>query len=160
MPAAIAGVYRRVARGANSGPRMMPTVNLAQPARCHVRVDLRGRGVGVNEEGLDDPEVGTAGEEMRREGMAEDVWGDPPSEPCRQGAAADELPHRLSRERAATRTEEQDRAGAAAEEPRALLPEVRLDRRARRPPERDDALLPSLPEHGPEPPPAAHLRAA
>jgi hypothetical protein len=52
---------------------MMATMDLAQPARRHVRVDLRRRNVGVAEERLDDSEVRSAAEQVRGERMPEHV---------------------------------------------------------------------------------------
>src|SRR5262245_60964672 len=101
-----------------SRTRMVPAVHLAQPARRDVRVDL-GRGdVGMAEERLDDPEIGTAGEEMRREGVAERVGRDAAAEARRERTAPDELPDRLPRERLPARPEKDERARPPAEQPR------------------------------------------
>src|SRR5438034_158429 len=86
------------------------------------------------------------------------MWGSgfSVSRPAR--AAADELPHRLARERPPAGPEEDERARPAAEQPRPLLLDVRLERRARGPPERHHALLAALAEDGHEARGEVHLR--
>src|ERR1043166_9485694 len=104
--------------------RMVATVHLAEPARRDVRVDLGRRDVRMPEERLHDPQVGPAGEEMGREGVAEGMWGDAAAEARARLPAPDELPDRLPRERPPARSEEDERARPAAEQPRAELGDV------------------------------------
>src|SRR5439155_8101683 len=90
---------RAPAGRATSRPRMVPPVHLPQPARRHVRVDLRRPDVRVPEQRLHDAEVGAPGEEMRRERVAQRVRRDAAAEAGGERATAYELPHRLARER-------------------------------------------------------------
>ena len=41
-----------------------------------MRVDFRGRNVGMSQQGLDRAQIRAIGQQMRREGMAQRVWRD------------------------------------------------------------------------------------
>jgi len=76
-------------------------VNPAQPFAADVGVDLGRRDLAVPEHQLDGPEVGPALEEVRREGVPQDVRADLGGDPGRQGVPLQEFPKPLARERAA-----------------------------------------------------------
>src|SRR6476620_9637834 len=98
----------------------------------------------MTEEGLDDPEVSAARQEVRRERMAERVGRDAPAEPRRERTAPDELPDRLARERPAPGAEENEGARPPPEEPGPAMRQVRLECGARGASERYDALFSAL----------------
>src|SRR5213593_5180778 len=137
---------RAPAGRATSRPRMVPPVHLPQPARRHVRVDLRGPDVRVPEQRLHDAEVGAPGEEMRRERVAQRMRRDAAAEAGGERTTAHELPHRLARERPPAGAEEEERARAPAQQARPLLLDVRRERRTRVASERYHALFPALAE--------------
>ncbi len=57
-----------------------------------MRVDLRGRDIGMAEHLLHGPQIGTIGKQMTCKGMAERVWGDACGiEPCGNGEIFQEL---------------------------------------------------------------------
>jgi hypothetical protein len=82
-------------------------VNPAQPFAADVGVDLCRRDLAVPEHQLDGPEVGPALEEVRREGVPQDVRADLGGDPGRPGVPLQEFPKSLPRERAAAAGEEQ-----------------------------------------------------
>src|SRR5437764_15088209 len=57
-----------------SWPRVEPIVHGAQPRLENVRINLRGRQIGVAQHHLNRAQVGTPLEQVRRKRMAHDVW--------------------------------------------------------------------------------------
>ena len=64
------------------GPRMSPQVDFASTGLADVSIDLGGDEIGVSQQLLHYAEVGAAIQEMRREGVSKDVWGDRCVDPC------------------------------------------------------------------------------
>ena len=122
-------------------------VRLAASAIRHVRVALGRPEIGVAEHLLHRAEIGAALEEVRREGVAEEVRVDATRlEPCAFGQLAKDQERAGAGERAAARVEEQ--LGPVA--PVEMGPaegEVAAHGLGGRPPERDEPFLAALSEH-------------
>src|SRR5881394_4082771 len=96
----------------SSSARMVFCVELLEPLARDVRVDLRGRDVGVAEQELHHAKVGAVVDEVRREGMAQHVRRELLAGNGARAVAPDEMPERLARHaRAAGGDEENIGAG-------------------------------------------------
>src|SRR5215471_2998220 len=102
-------------------------VQLPSPPIGYVRVELCRRQIGMSEHFLNRSQVGAAFEEVRREGVAQEVRMDAfRLEPCLVRQAAEDEEYALAGERPAARVEEQLGAVALVEEgpaPREIAPE-------------------------------------
>ena len=58
---------------------MMLGINALQPVERHVRIDLRGRNIGVSENRLHGTQVGAILDHVRGAGMTQHVWTSVPS---------------------------------------------------------------------------------
>src|SRR6266850_2217844 len=97
---------------------MMSAVDAAEPLAIDVRVDLRGRDVGVTEHLLHRPEVGAVLEEMRGEGMPENVRAEPAVDVALHGVFFQLHPETLPRHRGAPVLDEEKRGHAPPEDRR------------------------------------------
>src|SRR6185437_5858216 len=79
-----------------------------------VRVDLSRSQVGMTQHLLDCPQIGAALQEMRREGVAQGVWGDPLGNSRALGGLLDDAPGPDSGEWRAARVEEEAPAALPA----------------------------------------------
>src|ERR1041385_3964821 len=121
--------------------RMRLEVQLAPSAIGYVRVQLRGRQIGMPEHLLHGPQVGASLQQVRREGVAQEMRVDALGlEPGLGGQAAQDQEHAAAGERAAVRVQE-ELLPVAAVEVRAAAGEVAAKRVGGLPPDRDDALL-------------------
>src|SRR5436305_9724155 len=77
---------------AESGPRVEAVIHGLEARLQHVRVNLRGRQIGVAEHHLDRAQVGAALEQMRREGVPQGVRAERAREPGRRTMALEDLP--------------------------------------------------------------------
>src|SRR5687767_557592 len=102
--AAAAALPRRLPR---LGPRMRLEVDVLQALGGQVRIHLRGSDVGVPQHLLQRAQVAAAGEQMRRERVAERVWAHPLGEARRGGVTLDDLVEPLARQPAAAVVDEQ-----------------------------------------------------
>ena len=91
---------------------MRRQVDLDELTAIHMRIDLRGRDVGMAKDLLQRAQVGAAGEHMRRERMAQHV-GMQALDTHRATRAFAERMHALAREPGAVLVQE-DRAGGGA----------------------------------------------
>src|SRR5437764_3628191 len=78
-------------------PGMVLSVELLQPLARHVRVDLRGRDVGVAEQHLDYPQVRAVVDEMRGERVAQHMRRQALVRYRSRAIAAYQVPERLPR---------------------------------------------------------------
>ena len=130
-----------------SGMRVGREVRLAATSIGDVRVSLRRREVGVAEHLLHGAEVGPSLEQVRREGVAEEVGVDALGlEPCLRGELAQDQERAGAGQRPAAGVEEQV-GPVAAVEVRSAERQVAAYRLGGRAAERDDALLVALAEH-------------
>ena len=130
---------------------MRREVRLAAATVGDVRVQLRRRQVGVPEHLLDRAEVGAAFEEVRGEGVAQQVRVDALGlEPGHGGEPAQDEERPRARERAAPRVEE-ELGPVALVEIRASVREVPAERVDGLASDRDDAFLRALAESPDEP---------
>ncbi len=100
---------KRVKFTRRSGARVKAIVHGSQPRLEHVRVDLRRRQVGVSEHHLDRAQIGAALEQVRREGMPEDVRAERAADAGAASVRLENLPEADARQRAAARVEKQAR---------------------------------------------------
>src|SRR3954453_19381060 len=137
--------------------RMRVKIQLAAPAIGYVRVQLRGGEVGVAEHLLDRTEIGATLQQVRREGVAEEVGVDALRlEPGLAGQAAQDEEGAGAGGRAPARVQEQLLEGApvggggapavGGVEVGAAPGEVAAKGLRSLPPDRDDALLAPLAE--------------
>ena len=116
-------------------------VQLAAAAIGYVRVELRGREIGMAEHFLNTSQVGAALEEVCREGMPEKVGVNPPRlEPGPLGEPTEDQEGACPGEGAAARVEEELGSVPTVEE-RPAVGEVPAERFRAAAPDRDDALL-------------------
>src|SRR4051812_28389543 len=106
----VAGVFIREFRYFLS-TRVMLGVKRLQALACDMRIDLRGRDVGVAEKELDHPQVGAMVDEMRRKGVPQHVRRELLARNRAAAIAADEMPERLARHAGAARGDEQSITG-------------------------------------------------
>src|SRR5581483_10348439 len=124
--------------------RVSLEVGVAPATVGHVQVDLRGREVGVAEHLLDAAEVGAALEQVRREGVPQQVRVDPLRlEAGLAGQPAQDQERARACQRPALRVEEELRPVAAIEV-RPAAGEVAPQRLGRGAADRDDAILAAL----------------
>src|SRR5262245_41812141 len=127
--------------GPHGGARVGPEVDVLQALARQVGVELGGGHVRVAQHLLDGAEVAAAGEQVRREGVAQRVRAHLVREPGGDGVATDDLVQALPGEPAAAEVDEQVRLGGALYQPGAAALEVDAERLQRRLPDRHDALL-------------------
>src|SRR3972149_2398893 len=83
---------------ARSGPGVEPIVDLPEMCPTHVRIDLSGGDIGVPEHELHRPEIRPMFEEVRREGVAQGVGGEPLADPRLGCVRPHALPEGLPRQ--------------------------------------------------------------
>jgi hypothetical protein len=93
---------------------VVPIVGLPHVVLADVGVDLRGRDVGVAEQGLDGAQVGAALEQVGGEAVAELVRRDGAGDAGRDRVLAEFLEEALTRQRPPRLVEEDQRADALA----------------------------------------------
>src|SRR5450631_3458864 len=86
-------------------PRMMFRIDTLQPIKRNVRIDLRGRNVGVAKNGLHCPEIGPILHHVRCAGVPQHVWTGVASRS--ETRFPNQLPDPLPGQAAASYTEEQ-----------------------------------------------------
>ena len=124
---------------------MRGRIDVAEGVDRHVRVDLRRRDRGVPEELLHHSHVGTALQQVRREGVPQRVRRDVCRDLRAVGGRADHEPGALTRQRrAACSQEEPCRRASSRGEPGSHPREVRVDGGTCIGPDRNDALLRAL----------------
>jgi len=84
-------------------PGVVLAVNVPQPFRRDVRVDLGGGDVGVAEHRLDGAQIRAPRQQVAGERVAQGVGGDPLLDPGRQRPAPDPVPERLAGDRLSRR---------------------------------------------------------
>lgn len=136
---------------APAGVRVCLEIQLAAAAIGYVRVELRSREIGMAEHFLNTSEVGPALEEVRREGMPEQVRVDALRlEPGALGESAEDQEGASAGERAAAGVEEELGPVPAVEE-RSAVRQVAPECLGSPAPDRNDALLGAFPDAADDP---------
>ena len=129
--------------------RVRLEIQLAPPSIGYVGVELRGGEIGMPEHFLNRAEIRSSLEQVRSEGVAQQVRMDPLGlEPCFPRKSAQNDEDSSARQRPAARVQEQ-LLSVMPVEVRAASREVVAKGLGSLPPQRDDALLASLAE-GPD----------
>ena len=121
--------------------RMLVLHQGAQLLVQHMRVDLRGGDVGVAEHGLHAAQVRSALEQMGRETVPDHVRGQIVKNTRFPSQRRQQFPERLPGERPSARRDEQIRTRPPVEQLRPYVPQIPLNRRERRFPDRRNPLL-------------------
>src|SRR5947209_6029887 len=133
-------------RSISLAPRMELLVDRSQILTIDVSVDLRRRDVGVAEHLLHGTEIGTALQQVRREGVAEGVRRNVFLDPRLFNVVAQNLPRPHPREGPATRVENENALPFATLETRPQLAQIDRNGTDSGAPDRYEALLAALAE--------------